>query len=100
MRHFRFSILQLLLASTLVALVLGLVTSAWRASQYQAIEQICFSPSGNALAARYSGGGVSVWRLDQGSPKLVARAPGKLGFLSFDFGSIHFIAEDKLLKSE
>src|SRR5262245_58860189 len=100
MRHFRFSILQLLLASTLVALVLGLVTSAWRATQYQAIEQVCFSPNSNYLAARYSGGGVAVWRLDQGGPKLVARVPGKFDFLSFSFGSIHFITDDKLLVAE
>src|SRR5262245_16775193 len=100
MRHFRFSILQLLLASTLVALVLGLVTSAWRATQYQAIEQVCFSPNGNYLAARYSGGGVGVWRVDQGGPKLVSRVPGKFGFLNFSFGSIHFVADDRLLVAE
>jgi hypothetical protein len=100
MRPFRFSILQLLLAATLVALVLGLVTSAWRATQYQAIEQLSFSPSGNYLAARYSGGGMSVWRLDSGAPRLVAQASGKLGLLSFHFGSIHFIADDKLLETE
>src|SRR5262245_20775287 len=100
MRPFRFSILQLLLASTLVALVLGLVTSAWRATQYQAIEQVCFSPNGNYLAARYSGGGVAGWRLDQGVPKLVSRVSGKSGFLSFSFGSIHFVADDRLLVAE
>src|SRR5436305_12213874 len=100
MRHFRFSILQLLLAATLVALVLGLVTSAWRATQYQAIEQLCFSPSGNYLAARYSGGGMAVWRLDNGGPKLAARVAGKFGLLNFCFGSIHFIADDTLLEAE
>ncbi len=100
MRHFRFSILQLLLAATLVALVLGLVTSAWRATQYQAIEQLCFSPSGKLLAARYSGGGVRVWRLDNSGPRLVARVPGKLALLSFSFGSIHFVADDRLLVAD
>src|SRR5262245_61494694 len=100
MRHFRFSILQLLLAATLVALVLGLITSAWRATQYQAIEQVCLSPSGNYLAARYSGGGVAVWRVDQGAPRLAARASGRLELFSFDFGSIHFVTDDKLIKAE
>src|SRR5262245_49168045 len=100
MRSFRFSILQLLLAATLVALVLGLVTSAWRASRYQAIQQVCFSPSGNHLAAHYNGGGVQVWRLDQRGPRLIARAFGQAGLFFFDFGSIHFVTDDKLLKVE
>src|SRR2546423_11394688 len=98
MRPFRFSILQLLLAATLVGLVLGLTTSAWRASSYQSIEQVCFSPDGNHLAARYSGGAVQVWRLDARRPKLVAEAFGREGFFSGYFSSIHFVANDKLLK--
>src|SRR6476659_2565685 len=100
MRHFRFSMLQLLLAATLIALILGLVTSAWRATQYQAIEQVCFSPSGKLLAARCSGGGVAVWRLDNSGPKLVSRVSGKFGFLSFSFGSIHFVTDDKVMVAE
>jgi hypothetical protein len=100
MRPFRFSILQLLLAATLVALVLGLLTSAWRASRYQSIEQACFSPSGEYLAARFSGGGVFVWRLDKSGARLIARAFGKPGLFYFDLGSIHFVADDKLLNIE
>lgn len=98
MRPFRFSILQLLLAATLVGLVLGLVTSAWRSSSFQSIEEVCFSPDGKRLAARYSGGAVQVWRLDSKRPKLVAQAFGREGFFSGYFSSIHFIASDKLLK--
>lgn len=98
MHPFRFSILQLLLVATLVALVLGLVTSAWRASNYQSIEQVCFSPGGQYLAARYSGGAVEVWRLDASRPRLTARAFGRQGLFDVQFSSIHFVADDKLLK--
>src|SRR6266576_5780016 len=100
MRPFRFSILQLLLAATLVALVLGLVTSAWRASRHQAIEQVCCSPSGNLLAARFSGGSIQVWRVGPEGPRLLAGALSKMAFLSFEFSSIHFIADDARLKAE
>jgi WD40 repeat protein len=100
MRPFRFSMLQLLLASTLVALVVGLLTSGWRASRYQYIAQVCFSPSGQYLAAYYSGGAVQVWRLDQGRPRLVARVFGRAGLFNYEMGSIHFVGDDKLLKVE
>src|SRR5262245_60774501 len=99
MRSFRFSILQLLLAATLAALVMGLVTSAWRASKYQSIVQVVFSPNGKHLAALYSGGAVQIWRFDKDGPRLVARAFGQPGLLSFACGSrIHYISDSNLLK--
>src|SRR5262245_49493151 len=100
MRPFRFSMLQLLLAATLVALVVGLLTSGWRASRYQYITQVCFSPSGQYLAAYYSGGAVQVWQLDQGRPRMVARVFGRAGLFNYEMGSIHFVGDDKLLKVE
>src|SRR5436190_20733753 len=100
MRGFRFSVLQLLLAATLVALIAGLVTSAWRASIYQSIEHVSFSPTGKYLAASYSSGAVQVWRLDQGRPRLVAKAFGRAGLFNFDYGSIQFVSEEKLLKTD
>ena len=100
MRLPRYSTLQFLLAATLVALVLGLITSAWRASKYQSIEQVCFSPNGEHLAARYSGGGVVVWRLDKSDPRFIARAFGHPGIFNFNLNSIHFVTDDKLLNVE
>src|SRR4029453_15946607 len=100
MRLPRFTILQLLLAAALIALVLGLFTSAWRVSTYQRIEQVDFSPSGELLAARYSGGAGPVWRLENGPPKLIAQAFGRVQLLGYDMGKIHFVTDDKLLKLE
>src|SRR5438874_2712611 len=100
MRGFRFSILQLLLAMALVALVVGLITSAWRATTYQSIEHVCFSPSGKYLAASYSSGAVQVWRLDAGRPRLVAKAFGRAGLFNFDYGSVQFVSDEKLLKTD
>src|SRR5262245_19191872 len=100
MRLPRFTILQLLLAATLIALVLGLFTSAWRVNTYHRIEQLAFSPSGNLLAARYSGGALQVWRLDGGRPRLIAQAFGRAQLLGYDTSTMHFVSEDRLLKLE
>src|SRR5262245_59553679 len=100
MRLPRFTTLQLLLAAALVALVLGLFTASWRASVYQQINQIAFSPSGKFLAAKYSGGAVQVWRLDSGRPRLVAQAFGGPALLGYDASSIQFVTDERLLKLE
>jgi hypothetical protein len=97
MRIPRFTMLQLLLAAALVALVLGLFTSSWRASAYQYIECVRFSPSGKYLAAKYGGGAVQVWRVDQGPPRRAALAFNR-AFLGYDQSSIHFASDDRLLK--
>lgn len=100
MRLPRFTILQLLLAATLVALVLGLVTASWRVNSFHHIEQVAFSPGGTLLAAKYSGGAVQVWRIGGSRPRLVAQAFGRARLLGFDSSTIHFLSEDKLLKLE
>src|SRR5262245_4637011 len=100
MRLPRFTTLQLLLAAALVALVLGLFTSAWRVHVYQQIEQICFSPSGKLLAAKYVSGAVQVWRLDSSQLRLVGQAFSQNNLLGLEQSTIHFLADDKLLKVE
>src|SRR3954468_4324500 len=100
MNPFRFSILQLFLVTALVALVAGLVSAAWRATTYQSVQHVCFSPSGKYLAASYNSGAVQVWRLDKGRPRLVAKAFGRPGLFNFDYGAIQFVSDDRLLKIE
>lgn len=100
MRIPRFTTLQLLLAAALVALVLGLFTSSWRVSAYHRIEHLAFSPSGTYLAAKYSGGAVQVWKLDGNRARVVAQSRSGASLLSFDFGTIHFVGDDRLLKVE
>src|SRR5436190_512224 len=100
MRVPRFTTLQLMLAAALVALVLGLFTSSWRVSAYHRIEQLAFSPSGTHLAAKYSGGAVQVWNLDGSRPRVVAQSRSGASLLDFDFGTVHFVTDDRLLKLE
>jgi hypothetical protein len=102
MNPFRFTILQLFLVTALVALVAGLVSAAWRATTYQSIEHVCFSPSGKYLAASYTSGAVQVWRLDQGRPRVVAKAFGRRpGLFNIDYGSsLRFVSDERLLKTE
>lgn len=100
MRLPRFTTLQLLLAAALVALTLGLFTSAWRVHVYQEIEQICFSPNGKLLAGRYASGAVQIWRLDPPRPRLIGQAFAGNNLLGFEQSTIHFIANDTLLKVE
>jgi WD40 repeat protein len=99
MRLPRFTTLQLLLAATLVALVLGLFTSSWRVSAFHHIQQVAFSPSGKLLAVRYASGAVQVYQLDAGRPRLVARAFGQ-SYLGYDASTVHWLDDDKLLKLE
>jgi hypothetical protein len=100
MRWPRFTILQLMLVAALVALLLGLFTSSWRVSAFHQIEQLAFSPRGTLLAAKYSGGAVQVWRVADGSPRLVAQALRRPQILIYDGSTIHFLSEDKLLRLE
>src|SRR4051794_5799855 len=72
----RFTIVQLFLAATLVALLLGLFTAADRLGPGNEIRQLLFSPNGNLVAARYQTGMVRVWRLDGEQARLVAQEFG------------------------
>ena len=85
----------MLLAAALVALVLGLATSAWRTAKFAQITYLEFSPTGKYLAAKFSGGTIQVWDMSGSRPKLTAQFAGK-GFLNFDVGPIRF-ADDTLL---
>jgi len=66
----RFTMLQLLLAATLVAVLLGLAVSAADLSRTDAINHLCYSPNGEYLAAHYERSGMlRVWRLpSNGAP--------------------------------
>jgi WD40 repeat protein len=95
--HFlpRFTTLQLLLAAALCGLILGLVTAAWRTAQYARITAIAFSPSGERLAARYSGGGFQAWKVGDSSPRLVAQTRMEQLFAD-NWGPVRF-ADDATL---
>ena len=95
MRLPRFTILQMLLAAALVALVLGLATSAWRTRRLAQIMHLEFSPSGKYLAAKYSGGSIQVWDLSGARPRLTAHLPAD-GFFMADVGHVQF-ADDATL---
>jgi WD40 repeat protein len=96
----RFTTLQLLLGAALVALLLGLFTSSWRAGTPHRVVHICFSPNGKHLAALYSNGAVRVWRLHQGRARLVvedfARIPPSRHF----FDAMFFLEDERLVKLE
>jgi WD40 repeat protein len=68
----RFTSLQLFLATALCALVLGLFTAAWRASNYSQVTAVRFSPDGKYLAARYESGDIQVWDVGSRRPRRVA----------------------------
>jgi hypothetical protein len=95
MRLPRFTILQMLLAAALVALILGLATSAWRTAKVAQITHLEYSPSGKYLAVKYSGGSIQVWDVSGARPRLTAQFTGS-GFLNFDIGPICF-ADDSTL---
>ena len=96
MRLPRFTILQMLLAAALVALVLGLVTSAWRTKRLAQIMHLEFSPSGKYLAAKYSGGSIQVWDVSGARPRLTQHVPAQ-GLFSVDIGQIQFADDDTLI---
>lgn len=85
----------MLLAATLVALVLGLATSAWRTKRFAQIMHLEFSPSGKYLAAKYSGGSIQVWDVSTERPKLIQHVPVQRLF-GADVGQIRF-ADDATL---
>ena len=97
MRLPRFTILQMLLAASLVALVLGLATSAWRTNKLAQITHLEFSPTGRFLAAKFSGGSVQVWDISSPRPRLAANFPSQ-GFLNnFDVGPLRFVDDTTLV---
>jgi WD40 repeat protein len=104
MRFLRFSISQLLLAATLIALIIGLFTAANRLGPRDNVCQLCFSPSGKLIAARYQTGIVRVWRLVGDHPRLVARAFGQpplpLKGSPWLMECIYFADDNRLLKAE
>jgi hypothetical protein len=95
MRMPRFTLLQLLLASALVALVLGLFTSVWRAGSVNEIRSLHFSPSGQLLAAHYESGAIQIWRLVEGPPRRVAMLPAR-PLLGEDISTLQFVADDRV----
>src|SRR5262245_188983 len=96
MRFPRFTILQMLLAAALVALVLGLATSAWRTAKLAQITHLEFSPSGKHLAAKFSGGSIQVWDVSSPRPRLAANFPAQ-GFMNYDVGPIRFVDDWELV---
>src|SRR5439155_18057237 len=104
MRLPRFTTLQLLLAATLVALLLGLFSSAWRIGAPHFVERIYFSPSGKRLAVRLSTGAVQIWQVDQARPRQVAKAfgtpPLPRGGHPEMLECAYFIDDTRLLKLE
>jgi hypothetical protein len=99
MRLPRFTMLQLMLAAALCGLVLGLATSAWRASRQAQVSHLAFSPSGKFLAAKYSGSSVQVWNVAGDRPRLAAHFPGGqfFGFDFFDVNPIQFVGDTTLV---
>jgi WD40 repeat protein len=95
MRLPRFTILQMLLAAALIALVLGLATSSWRTSRLASITSLEYSPSGKYLAAKYSGGSIRVWDVSSDRPTLVQHVPAHRLF-GDDYSPIRF-ADDATL---
>lgn len=89
MRLPRFSMLQLLLAAALCALVLGLLTASWRSSFYAQILSVRFSPDGKHLVAKYTNGSMRIWRLDSGNAKLAVDFPSKQVW-AYEFSAPHF----------
>src|SRR5947209_1794977 len=98
----RFTIVQLFLAATLIALLLGLFTAAARLGPQDKVCQLCFSPSGNLLAARYESGAVGIWRLNVEQPRLIARAfgvpPTNTVGGHWLMECIYFVDDDRLIK--
>src|SRR5436305_263823 len=102
MRLPRYSVLQLFLAATLAALLLGLFTSAWRAGVPANVVQVRFSPNGKLLAARYERGTVKIWSLADRQPRLIDQVfqrpmlprEGNQHF----YESIFFLDDSRLIK--
>ncbi|MEX2173412.1 MAG: hypothetical protein WD872_03565 [Pirellulaceae bacterium] len=91
----RFSTLQLLLAAALCALLLGLFTSAWRASDFAQVTAVRFSPDGKHLVARYQSGSVQVWNVES-RPRLSARLTGR-GLYGYEAEGVHFAGDAELV---
>src|SRR6266436_6642598 len=100
MRLPRFTTLQLLLAATLVALVLGLFMSAWRAQVVQECSGFCFSPGGEHLAILGARGGLQVWQIDTVRPRLIAHAYSKQPRERFEIDTMMFMDDNRVLKVE
>jgi|GEM_PF-6801731 FOG: WD40 repeat len=99
MRWPRFTTIQLLLVAALCALLLGLATTSWRASNYAQVTAVTFSPCGKYLAARFLTGIVRVWELDSGRPR------HSVEFLTREssYGTLNglsFVDDTKLLEIE
>lgn len=68
----RFTTLQLLLAAALCALLLGLATASWRATDFAQVTAVAFSSNGRYLAAGYESGAIQVWDISSGKLKRVS----------------------------
>lgn len=72
----RFTTLQLLLAAALCALLLGLGTASWRATDFAQVTAVAFSPRGQYLAAQYESGAIRVWSMSKGRPSQISQVEG------------------------
>src|SRR4051812_46304457 len=95
MRLPRFSILQLLLAATLIGLLFGLFTSARRERPYDGVYYFSFSPTGKRLAVLYGNGTVRVWQIDSARPRLVAQDFGERPRNMLEIEAMNFLDDDR-----
>src|SRR4029450_6805607 len=100
MRIPRFTILQLFLAATLIALLLGLFTSARREKPDDGVCHFAFSPDGNRLAVLFANGCVRVWQINSGRPRLVAQAFGERPRNMLEIEAMNFLDDQRILKVE
>src|SRR4030095_9842228 len=100
MRWPRFTTIQLLLVAALCALLLGLATTSWRASNYAQVTAVTFSPSGKSLAARFLTGIVRVWQLDSGRPRLSVEFLAQESSYGTLNAQLSFVDDTKLLEIE
>lgn len=92
----RFTTLQLLLAAALCALLLGLATASWRATDFAQVTAVAFSPRGQYLAAQYESGAIDVWDVAAGQPRRICQFPPIRGGPYYD-GELAFVDEHRLV---
>jgi WD40 repeat protein len=100
MRWPRFTTLQLLLIAALCALLFGLATTSWRVGDYAQVNAICYSPSGNRLAARFKSGIVRVWNVEAGQPSRDTDINVRNPWAQLGFEQLSFIDDHSLLDIE
>jgi hypothetical protein len=96
MRLPRFTTLQLLLAATLAALVVGLFAAAWRASGVQQRFRFGFSPDGSCLIMRHVKGPTLIWQIDGDQPRLIRKTLGENPLSPLEMNSILHLDEHEI----